>query len=209
VTFAATRPAQPAGDSARWVEALAPGSPDREAALARLHDLLLRAARSELARRATRTHVTGKELDDLAHQAADDALMSITRRLATFRGDSRFTTWAYKFAILEVSSKLGRHFWSRPDVAWEPEQWERLPQRFGIAPDQAAESNALMAAVRRAVQELLTEHQRRVFVALVVDGVPLDALAARLGSNRNALYKVMFDARRKIRAALDTDGYLT
>ena len=63
-------------------------------------------------------------------------------------------------------------------------------------------------ALRRAVEDELTEHQRRVFTAIVVDGVPLDALAAKLGSSRNALYKTMFDARRKLRASLVANGYL-
>jgi RNA polymerase sigma-70 factor, ECF subfamily len=210
VTSYAVPPAAPAdGDSAEWLAALRPGAAGRDRAVARLHDLLLRAARTELSRRASRSQVAGKELDDLAHQAAADALMSIIRRLDTFRGDSRFTTWAYKFAILEVSSKLGRHFWNHPDVALEPEQWERLPQRFGLTPDDATQAAALFAAVRRAVDTALTEHQRTVFVALVVDAIPLDALTVRMGTNRNAVYKVMFDARRKIRAALVTDGYLT
>lgn len=213
MSFRVPAPAPPAArldrESAEWVAALVEPGPARDEMLGRLHALLLRAARAELGRRAPRVRLAGKEVDDLAHQAADDALLSILRRLETFRGDSRFTTWAYKFAILEVSSKIGRHFWTRPDVALEPDQWERLPQRFGISPDQAAESSALFAAVRCAVDSWLTDHQRQVFVALVVDGVPLEALAAKLGTNRNALYKVMFDARRKIRAALVTDGYLT
>ena len=119
-------------DSAAWVETLAPDAPDRDVALARLHAMLLRAARGELSRRASPSRIAGKELDDLAHQVAADALMSITRRLATFRGESRFTTWAYKFVILEVSAKLGRHFWSRSEIVFEPEQWEQLPARLGL-----------------------------------------------------------------------------
>ena len=103
-------------ESRRWLDALAPDSPARDDALSRLHSLLLRACRSDLNRRCGRTPLTGQELEDLAHQAADDALVSILRKLSTFRGASRFTTWAYKFAIVEVSSKVGRHFWQRPDV---------------------------------------------------------------------------------------------
>ncbi|MCU1658777.1 MAG: polymerase sigma 70 [Pseudonocardiales bacterium] len=195
-------------ESAVWLDGLAPGAPDRDATVAQLHALLLRATRTEMSRRAARTRIVGPELDDLAHQAADDALVAILRRLETFRGESRFTTWAYKFAILEVSGKLGRHFWTRPEVALDSGQWEQLPARFGVTPEAAAESAALFAAVRAAVENALTARQREVFVALVVDGVPLDALAVKLGTNRNALYKVMFDARCKIRAALVTDGYL-
>ena len=195
-------------DSADWLRGLDPDGPQREATLARLHTLLLRAARAELSRRALRTGIGGPELDDLAHQAANDALLAILRRLDSFRGDSRFTTWAYKFAVLEVSSKLGRHFWMRPSASLEPEQWDQLPARLGATPESSVEAGELVSAVRAAVDESLTERQRAVFVALVVDGIPLDALAVRMQTDRNAIYKVMFDARRKIRAALVTNGYL-
>jgi RNA polymerase sigma-70 factor (ECF subfamily) len=180
----------------------------REQAVARLHEMLLRVARAELGRRAGRHPITGPELDDLAYQCADDAVVAITAKLGEFRGESRFTTWAYKFVVLEVSSKLGRHFWQRPTVTLDAADWERLPDRFGVSPADHAERRDLIAAVRRAVEEELTERQRRVFIAIVVDGIPLDALAVRLGSSCNALYKTMFDARRKLRAALVANGYL-
>jgi len=195
-------------ESAAWTESLVAGAPGRDAALARLHALLLRAARAELSRRAVRQRIAGPELDDLAHQAAADALMSITRRLTSFRGESRFTTWAYKFVILEVSSKLGRHFWSSSDVGLEPDHWEQLPARLGATPEAAAEAGELFAAVRSIVETQLTPRQREIFVALLVQGIPADALALKLQTNRNALYKAMFDVRRKIRSTLVTDGYL-
>jgi RNA polymerase sigma-70 factor, ECF subfamily len=195
-------------ESAEWLRSLEPDGPHREAALARLHALLLRAARAEAGRRAVRTGIGGPELDDLAHQAADDALLAILRRLDSFRGDSRFTTWAYKFAVLEVASKLGRHFWTRPTASLEPELWDQLPARLGPTPESSAEAGELVSAVRGAVDATLTDRQRSIFVALVVDGIPLDALAVRMQTDRNAIYKVMFDARRKIRAALVTNGYL-
>jgi RNA polymerase sigma-70 factor, ECF subfamily len=192
-----------------WLAALRGSGQAREQALARLHALLLRVARAELARRAGRHPITGPELDDLAHQSADDAMVAITAKLGEFRGESRFTTWAYKFVVLEVSSKLGRHFWQRPAVALDAADWERLPDRFGVSPADFAESRDLVDAVRRAVEQELTERQRQVFIAIAVDGIPLDALVVRLGSSRNALYKTMFDARRKLRAALVANGYLT
>jgi RNA polymerase sigma-70 factor (ECF subfamily) len=196
-------------ESAHWVRDLGNAGPEREQALARLHELLLRIARSELRRRSGQHPITGPELDDLAHQAAADALLAITAKLDRFRGESRFTTWAYRFVILEVSAKLGRHFWQRPTVALEAEDWDRLPDRFGIGPADQAQWHDLVIALRRAVDEELSERQRQVFVAIVLNGVPLDALVAQLGSNRNAIYKTMFDARRKLRAALAANGYLT
>jgi RNA polymerase sigma-70 factor, ECF subfamily len=202
------RPGGSGDETARWLAALGGTGTTREQALARLHGLLLRVARAELGRRAGRHPITGPELDDLAHQSADDALLAVTTKLAQFRGDSRFTTWAYKFVVLEVSSKLGRHFWQRPSAALDAADWDRLPDRVGTSPADQAERHDLIAAVRRAVEEKLTERQRRVFIAIAVDGVPLDALVVELGSSRNAIYKTMFDARRKVRAALAANGYL-
>jgi RNA polymerase sigma-70 factor (ECF subfamily) len=173
-----------------------------------LHARLVRIALAEVNRRSASTPVTGPELTDVAHQAADDAMLAILAKLAEFRGESRFTTWAYRFVVLEVSSKLGRHYWRNPPVTLDAGQWERLPDRLGIDPAQHAESAAILAEVRRVVDDELTAHQRRVFVAVVVDGIPLDALADRLDLQRNAIYKVIFDARRKIRRALVANGYL-
>jgi RNA polymerase sigma-70 factor, ECF subfamily len=203
-------PARLDPESAEWLRMLAGAGvgPRREAALARLHGMLLRIAQRETRQRGPRMLIAGPELEDLAYQAAADALMAITAKLGQFRGESRFTTWAYRFVILEVTAKLGQHFWRRPDARLEAEDWDRLPGRFGFEPAQESEWRDLLAALRRAVDTELTARQREVFVALVVNGVPLDALAVRLGSNRNAVYKMMFDARRKLRAALAANGYL-
>ena len=195
-------------ESLAWLRRLGAGGGDRQAAELELHARLVRIALAEVRRRAAGTPLSGRELDDVAHQAADDAMLAILAKLGDFGGESRFTTWAYRFVILEVSAKLGRHYWHNPAVPLDATQWERLPGRLGIDPQRHAESAALLAAVRRLVEEELTAHQRRVFVAIVVDGIPLDALAARLGLPRNAVYKVIFDARRKIRRALAANGYL-
>jgi RNA polymerase sigma-70 factor (ECF subfamily) len=194
-------------ESAEWPAALASTGPRREEALARLHGLLLGIARGEVARRGPRLRLTGPELDDLAYQAAADALVAITSKLGQFRGESRFTTWAYKFVIFEVSAKIGRHFWRHPSVRLDADGWERLPDRFGFDPAQEAEWRDLLAALQRAVDEELTARQRRVFVAIVLNGVPLDTLVIEMSSNRNAIYKTLFDARRKLRAALAANGY--
>jgi RNA polymerase sigma-70 factor, ECF subfamily len=195
--------------SAEWLSALGGTGAAREAGLARLHGLLVRVAVRELRRREAGAWISGRELDDLAHQAADDAMVAILGKLGSFRGESRFTTWAYRFVILEVSGKLGRHYWRQhPAEHLEAEDWDRLPGRLGAGPGEDAEHAELVKAVRQAVDETLTEHQRRLFVAVVLNEVPLDALVDRLGTNRNAIYKVIFDARRKIRGFLVANGYL-
>jgi RNA polymerase sigma-70 factor (ECF subfamily) len=195
-------------ESSVWLCRLGAGGGERQAAERELHARLVRIALAEVRRRSASTPVTGPELDDVAHQAADDAMLAILAKLGDFRGESRFITWVYRFVILEVSSKLGRHFWRNPPVSLDAGQWERLPGRLGIDPARHAEAAGILAEVRRVVDEELTSHQRRIFVAIVVDGIPLDALAAELGLRRNAIYKVIFDARRKIRRALVANGYL-
>jgi RNA polymerase sigma-70 factor, ECF subfamily len=195
-------------ESAEWRRVLGDTGPLREEALVRLHRMLVRIARSEVRRRAPQLHIAGPELDDLAYQAAGDALVAITGKLGQFRGESRFTTWAYKFVIFEVSAKIGRHFWRHPSVPFDAEDWDRLPDRFGFDPAQQAEWRDLLAALHRAVDKELTARQRAVFVAIVLNNVPLDTLVIELGTNRNAIYKTLFDARRKLRAALAANGYI-
>jgi RNA polymerase sigma-70 factor, ECF subfamily len=195
-------------ESSAWLRRLDPAGAERASAERELHARLVRIALAEVRRRSGSIPVGGRELDDVAHQAADDAMLAIVAKLGDFRGESRFITWAYRFVILEVSAKLGRHYWRHPPVALDAGQWELLPDRFGIDPARHAEVAGIMAEVRRVVNEEMTPHQRRVFTAIVVDGIPLDALAVKLGLRRNAIYKVIFDARRKIRRALVANGYL-
>jgi RNA polymerase sigma-70 factor (ECF subfamily) len=205
------RPTTPELDeeSAGWLRRLgSSASAERPAAERELHGRLLRIALAEVRRRSASTPVTGPELDDVAHQAAADAMLAILAKLAEFRGESRFTTWAYKFVILEVSSKLGRHYWRNPQIALDTAQWELLPDRLGLDPHQQAEAAGILAEIRHVVDTELTAHQRRIFIAVVVDGIPLNALAEKLDLQRNAIYKVIFDARRKIRRALIAKGYL-
>jgi RNA polymerase sigma-70 factor (ECF subfamily) len=173
-----------------------------------LHAILVKAAGREASRRLDPL-VSGVELADVVQQAADDALVMIIAKLDEFRGESRFTTWAYKFVVLEIASKLSRHRWrTKPTVAVDQQDWAQLPDRFGFTPDEAAEQRELLQAVRTAVEDVLTPHQRRVFVAIVLNAVPLDVLAAELGTNRNALYKALFDARRKVKTDLVANGYM-
>jgi RNA polymerase sigma-70 factor (ECF subfamily) len=192
-------------ESARWVAELSGHDVGAER---RLHELLVRIARAELNRRSGQLGITGPEADDLCFQAAADAMVIILAKLGEFRGESRFTTWAYKFVMFEVSAKVGRHFWRRPAIPLEGDDWDRLPERFGFDPAEQSEARDLLGALRHAVEHELTAHQREIFAALVLEAIPLDALVVRLGRNRNAIYKTLFDARRKVRAALAAKGYL-
>lgn len=196
-------------ENRRWVRDLAAAGPQRESACSELYPLLLRIAKSEARRRAPLLELNGPELEDIAHQAAADALMAVIERLDRFRGEARFTTWASKFAIFNVATKMNRHFWRRHEVPYEEEDWSKLASRFDLSPDDEAEVREFAGAVMTAVEEKLSERQRLVFVATVLNGMPIDVLADELGSTHNALYKVLFDARKKLRAALVANGYLT
>ncbi len=193
-------------ESRDWLRSLRADGAKRDEAVARLHALLLRAARFEIARRRpTLPHLRGDELDDIATEAADDALMSVLARLDSFRGASRFTTWVYKFALLEAAVKLRKRAWQGREVPLEPETWS-LFSSAGLAPDAEVEQSELLSTLQAAITDVLTPHQRRVLVALALNGVPIDVLAERLTTTRGALYKTLHDARRKLRKHLEDRG---
>jgi RNA polymerase sigma-70 factor (ECF subfamily) len=193
-------------ESGAWLRDLRATGPVHEDAVARLHALLLRATRFEVARRRpTLPHLRGNDLDDIAQQAANDALMSVLARLDDFRGESRFTTWAYKFGLLEAAVKLRRRAWQGREVPLEPETWSVFSSHE-LEPGDEAEQSELLTTLQEAIQEVLTPHQRRVLIALAINGVPIDVLAERLNTNRNALYKTLHDARRKLRRRVEDSG---
>jgi RNA polymerase sigma-70 factor (ECF subfamily) len=194
----------PADVSVDWVAALGAREP---AAIERLHDLLLRAARFEInRRRQTLPHLRGDDWDDLAHQSAADALVAVLRKLPDFRGDSQFTTWAYKFALLEAAVNLRRRAWQGRELPLAEEGWEVLVTP-SESPAASSETSELLGAVRDAIADHLTPHQRNVLVAITLNGVPIDVLAERLNTTRGALYKTLHDARRKLRANLEQLGF--
>jgi RNA polymerase sigma-70 factor (ECF subfamily) len=194
-------------DSRQWVEQLRVGHPRYQQAVAKLHDVLRRVALSELSRRRRQLRsISGPEFDDLAEQAADDALVNVLDELDEFRGLSRFTTWAYKFVMFEVSAKVSRHAWRRqpPDV--EEITWDRLSDPMALRPEDRLEQRAQLDALSQAIGEL-TERQRDVFVAVALNDVPIDVVAVKLGTNRNAVYKNLFDARRRLRRSMAAAGH--
>jgi RNA polymerase sigma-70 factor (ECF subfamily) len=194
-------------ESRRWLDGLGGVGRVREDAVARLHELLLRAARFEVARRRRAlAHLRGGDDDDLAQQAADDALVAVLAKLPEFRGDSRFTTWAYKFALYEAAVKLRRRAWQDRELPLEPDSWPQIACADALPEEQAAQSE-LLVAVQAAIAEELSEHQREVLVAVTLNGVPIDVLAERLNTTRGALYKTLHDARKKLRRRLTTAGF--
>jgi RNA polymerase sigma-70 factor, ECF subfamily len=207
ITAAANEPNSAQAESRAWPSALRTTGSERDEAVGRLHELLVRAARFEVSRRrAALSHVRGEELDDLALQAADDALVAVLAKLDEYRGASRFTTWAYKFALLEAGVRLRRRAWQEREVVLEPDAWPLMADA-DESPQGQAETGELMRALKHSIDGCLTGHQREVLVALALNGVPLDVLTERLGTTRGALYKTLHDARRKLRSDLAQRGF--
>ena len=197
-------------ESRGWVDGLRAEGVERARALERLHELLLRAAYAEAHRRRhLYPEIGGAELDDLCSQAAGDAVLAVTSKLDGYRGASRFTTWAYAFAIFEVSVKLRRHAWHRGRIltADDDATWDRFAEGTHTAQSRV-ESAELLRALRRAVAEELTPRQREVFVAVALNDVQIDVVAGQLHSSRGAVYKVLHDARAKLRRRLEREGHL-
>ena len=196
-------PTAAARDDADWIAALRRND---GAAILRLHQLLVRAARFEVSRRRASLSVLHREeLDDLAMQAADDALVAVLAKLDDFRGASRFTTWVYKFALLEAGVRVRRRAWQDREVVLDADAWNGFADA-AERPDIAAERRELLGAIGQCIGSDLTPHQRQVLIALTVDGVPIDVLAERLATTRGALYKTLHDARRRLRGLLAERG---
>jgi RNA polymerase sigma-70 factor (ECF subfamily) len=203
----ASMPSPNDGESELWLTRLRARGPQRDEALTELHALLLRAARFEVGRRhAGSTHLRGGDQDDLAQQSADDALVAILGKLDSFRGDSRFTTWAYKFALYEAAAKVRRQAWQGREIPLGEESWPLIVDDRRRTPEQGAESAELFAVLRSAIENQLTPHQRQVLIAIALNDVPIDVLADRLNTTRGAIYKTVHDSRQKLRAVLAANG---
>ena len=199
--------------NSEWVRELSAGGETQAAALEELRAYLLRAARYALARAHGRlTRASAFDLDQLAQDCAQNALIAILDRLADFRGDSRFTTWAYSFAINMALVAARRESWKKVSLDALLElrgPWGRRIEsdtRFGDP-----ERTSRRAEAWRVIQEImdrdLSERQRQALKVIVADEVPLDELARHWGSTRNAVYKLLHDARRKLKSRLEARGF--
>jgi RNA polymerase sigma-70 factor (ECF subfamily) len=191
-------------ESQTWLDALRSAGVRRDDAIGRLHALLVREARFEVRRRtAPLAHPSGRDLDDLAVQAADDAVIAILAKLDEFRGDSLFTTWARRFAQLEAPAKIRRRRGRGGELPRELDlEHARLWARSGDSPHELCVAKESARTLTRLIAQELTGHQREVLIGLVIDRVPTEDLATRLETTSGALYKTLHDARRKLEANL-------
>ncbi len=185
-----------------WLAALQASGPQQTEALVMLRALLLRGLEYALGDRADR---------GLLEDAVQEALVKILKHLDTFQGRSRFLTWAQKIAVREALTLMRRRAWK--DVSLEdlhPAGVEdAIPNvlfDMGKNPERRATQKDLMTLVMRLIQEELTPKQRRALMAIAVYGMPLEEAARRMNTNRNALYKLLHDARRRLKARLEAMG---
>jgi RNA polymerase sigma-70 factor (ECF subfamily) len=179
----------------------------RERACRDLHAILLRAARFEVAQRRNPHHIGGADLDDIACQAASDALLLVIRKAREFRGDSSFTTWATRFVGFEVRAKLRQHTCQHRHVGLLAEHDEQLVEA-NSDPYVHAEAQELAEAIRGVVNDRLSANQRTVFLALLMCDVTPAALGLQMGLKANAVYQIAFRARHCLRCQLQANEFL-
>ncbi len=189
-----------------WVPRLSSCGRTRSEAVAHLRALLLRAAWHQVSRMPQASGLGAARRQEIVESAADEATMSVLARLGTFEGRSRFTTWAYKFAIYQAGIEVRRAAWSGREIPLH--DLPLVDASVTGSPAANAEGHALALALREAIRDELTPHQRQVTIALLVDEIPIDVLAHRLGTSRGALYKTLHDARGRLRSHLRARGLL-
>lgn len=193
-------------DPQDWVHALRSPPSDRDAAQARLYDVLVQAARSEVQRRWPAA-LAPDERDDLASEAATAAVLAIASDLDGYSGGAEFMTWARKHVIYRLTEAAGRQFWHSSGPPDELD-WERLATRPGAPVAGSIGWRKIRAALSRAVDDELTANQRAVFTVVTLGDLPAEALTSGLGPSRNAIYQALFEARRKVAARLTAEGIL-
>lgn len=201
----------------QWLAELV-GPPDTQAqAIEDLRQRLQRGIFYYLSReRSDLTHLSNQEITQMAEDLAQDATLRVIENLSSFRGDSRFTTWATKIAVRVAISDLRRARYKDFSLDDLTADGDVLPASAASVngttppnPEEATERSDVMAKISRALEDVLTERQYQALVAVALQGVPLEILAERMGTNRNALYKLLHDARRKLRTHLESQGIST
>jgi len=197
-----------ARDNSEWISALREQGETRERAVAELREILVRGLRHGL---RTWLEPASASLESLAQETAQEAVLRILVQLDTFEGRSRFTTWAQKVAIRIALTELRRKEWRNVSLDQMLESEESEPRERWMAdpaprPELTAEQNDLLARLAQIMQEELTPRQMSLMQAVALRGVPLEALAQKMGVERNALYKLMHDARVKLKRRLAREG---
>lgn len=196
-----------------WLRELSAAGAAQAGAIADLRTYLLRAALYSLTQaQSALAHLSSAEIGQMAEDCAQDALLAILQHLHEFRGDSKFTTWTYRFAVnmALVSARRASRKSVSLDELLEDSEWPALPIQsdlIAVNPDRAALQAEIWQVVREVIDQEITERQRQVLKGLVFDEIPIDEIARHFGSNRNAIYKLLHDARRSLKARLEARGF--
>jgi RNA polymerase sigma-70 factor (ECF subfamily) len=198
-----------------WLQDLRSEGPVQDAALNDLRELLLRAALYFFSRNLSDLRgLERTEIFQRAEDCAQDALLAVMDHLSDFRGDSKFSTWAYKFGINNALMAARRERWkavSLDELAVSDENnfLEKLMQEISnsVTPEESTLQVEVQTIIQDVIDRELTEKQRRVLVWMVLDEVPLDEVVRHMGTNRNAVYKMLHDARRKLKNGLKEHGF--
>jgi RNA polymerase sigma-70 factor (ECF subfamily) len=198
-----------------WLEDLRASGSAQEAAITDLRDLLLRTVLFFFSRNlGDFDRLTRDEILQLAEDCAQEALIAVLNHLADFRGDSKFTTWAYKFAINFALMTARRERWKGISLdqlsfvdGGSPAEWAMQGKEPSLTPDQFVMQVEILETIREVIEQDLTDKQRRVLILMVFNEVPMDEVARQLGTNRNAIYKMLHDARRKMKYRLQARGF--
>ena len=193
-----------------WSHDLNTSGEVQEAAIADLRDLLLRAVLFFFSRNLGDFERLGRdEILQLAEDCAQDALIAVMNHLSEFRGDSKFTTWAYKFAINIALMTARRERWkgkSLDQLSFYNNstlfEWIRQDGSSGLIPDRSVVQDEIRDIIQEVIEHELTDKQRQVLMMMIFNDVPIDVVVQQLGTNRNAVYKLLHDARLRLRTRL-------
>lgn len=203
-------------DNAQWLAELSDGGDAQAAALSDLRSRLKRSILYYLSQeRSDLRDRSGQELERMADDLAQDATLRVIDNLDNFRGESQFLTWANRIAVRLAISDLRRARYRDFSLDNLTADGELQPAGGMISssaptsPERSVEQTEILSKINRAIEEALTERQQRALVAVALNGVPMDVVAEQMDTNRNALYKLLHDARRKLRAHLEAQGLST
>jgi RNA polymerase sigma-70 factor (ECF subfamily) len=198
-----------------WLYALKANGEIQETAITDLRDLLLRATLYFFHR--NQSDFAGMNRDEIlkcAEDCAQEALIAVMNHLTDFRGDSKFTTWAYKFAINTSLMTARRERWKGRSIEElslsshsASSLWAMADTSSPSTPDRSALQSEISQLVREVIEQELTDKQRQVLMLMVFHEVPMDKVVQQLGTNRNAIYKMLHDARRKLKSSLQARGF--
>ena len=198
-----------------WLHDLNTSGEKQESAILDLRDLLLRATLYFFSRNLNDFGgIPREEILQRAEDGAQEALIAVMNHLSDFRGDSKFTTWAYKFAINIALMNARRERWKAKSLDQLPfsqdglySEWAKQDPFVSALADRSVILSEIGTLIQEVIERELTDKQRQVLILMVFHEVPMDVVVQRLGTNRNAIYKMLHDARRKLKSSLEERGF--